>query len=87
MGAPPGEERGDLATSAVITVSRQSWATLFTGWSPRRSGTPVAQPRHGGADTVRSGRPWSRPLEDQVPLATACRRDGGAAPDLTESYG
>lgn len=55
----------------VITASELSWIAPFTGLSPRRFGKPVTLLRRQGADAVRKGRPWSRPLEDRALLVAA----------------
>ncbi len=57
--------------SGVITASKSSWITPFTGLSPRCFWRLVTVLRHEGADVVRKGRSWSLPLEDRALLVTA----------------
>lgn len=73
--------------TGVITASQPSWIVPFTGLSPRRFGTLVAQLRHEGADAVRRGRPWSLPLEDRVLLVTAYWRTNLTLRQLAPLFG
>ncbi|MEE1671580.1 transposase [Streptomyces sp. WAC07094] len=54
--------------AGVITASESWWIAPFTGLGPRQFGKLVTILRREGADAVRSGRPWSLPLEDRALL-------------------
>ncbi len=55
----------------MITAPESSWIIPFPGLSPRCFCKLIAALRHGGADPVRKGRPWSLALEDRVLLLIA----------------
>ncbi|KQX26849.1 transposase [Streptomyces sp. Root63] len=73
--------------SGVITASKSSWITPFTGLSPRCFGRLVTVLRHEGADVVRKGRPWSLPLEDRALLVTAYWRTNLTLRQLAPLFG
>ncbi|MFE1850601.1 transposase [Streptomyces sp. NPDC002387] len=54
--------------AGVLTASESWWIAPFTGLGPRQFGKLVTILRREGADAVRSGRPWSLPLEDRALL-------------------
>ncbi|MFE1335712.1 transposase [Streptomyces microflavus] len=73
--------------SGVITASKSSWITPFTGLSPRCFWRLVTMLRHEGADVVRTGRPWSLPLEDRALLVTAYWRTNLTLRQLAPLFG
>ena len=73
--------------AGVITASEPSWTAPFTGLSPRQFGKLVAVLRRGGADTIRKGRPWSLPLEDQALLVAAYWRTNLTMRQLAPLFG
>ncbi|MEV7253520.1 transposase [Streptomyces cyaneofuscatus] len=73
--------------SGVITASKSSWITPFTGLSPRCFGRLVTVLRHEGADVVRKGRPCSLPLEDRALLVTAYWRTNLTLRQLAPLFG
>ncbi|MFQ6148356.1 transposase [Streptomyces seoulensis] len=73
--------------AGVITASEPSWIAPFTGLSPRQFGKLVTALRREGADPVRRGRPWSRPLEDRVLLVAAYWRTNLTLRQLAPLFG
>lgn len=73
--------------AGVITASELSWITPFTGLSPRQFGKLITALRRQGADPVRTGRPWSLPLEDRVLLVAAYWRTNLTLRQLAPLFG
>ncbi|MFJ6907147.1 transposase family protein [Streptomyces griseoluteus] len=73
--------------TGVITASEPSWTAPFTGLSPRAFGKLITMLRREGADAVRSGRPWSLPLEDRVLLVAAYWRPNLTLRQLAPLFG
>lgn len=71
----------------MITASKPSWITPFTGLSPRQFGKLVTVLRREGADAVRKGRPWSLPLEDRALLVAAYWRANLTMRQLAPLFG
>jgi hypothetical protein len=71
----------------VITASKPSWITPFTGLSPRCFGRLVTALRREGAEAVRRGRPWGLTLENRVLLVTAYWRTNLTMRQLAPLFG
>jgi hypothetical protein len=72
---------------SVITASQPSWIAPFAGLSPRAFGKLITKLRHEGADSRRSGRPWSLPLEVRVLLVVAYWRTNLTRRQLAPLFG
>src|ERR1700761_7977474 len=79
--------RDDLDAAGVITASEPSWIAPFSGLSPRALEKLVTVLRRAGADTVRKGRPWRRPMEDRTLLVTAYWRTNLTMRQLAPLFG
>ncbi|MEU8537919.1 transposase family protein, partial [Streptomyces parvulus] len=73
--------------AGVITASEASWIAPFSGLSPRAFGKLVTVLRRQGADAVRKGRPWSRPLEDRALLVAEYWRTNLTMRQLAPLFG
>ena len=71
----------------MITASEPSWIVPFTGLSSRQFSRLIAALQREGADPVRTGRPWSLPLEDRVLLVAACWRTNLTLRQLAPLFG
>ncbi len=71
----------------MITASKPSWISPFTGLSPQQFGTLITALRKEGAVPVRRGRPWGLPLEDRVLLVIAYWRTNMTLRQLAPHFG